>query len=100
MTDTNKLLQSIDDIHTTELGKERIRKNLSLNVPDVVRFCKNIILAPNCRIIRKGKNWYCEADGIIVTVNAHSKTVITAHRTGGSIPSPISLPYENDGFLK
>ncbi|MDE5910121.1 MAG: DUF3781 domain-containing protein [Lachnospiraceae bacterium] len=27
-----------------------------------------------------GKNWYCEVDGIKITVNAHSYTIITAYR--------------------
>ena len=31
-------------------------------------------------IIRKGKNWYVSIDDIIITVNAYSYTIITAHK--------------------
>ena len=31
------------------------------------------------KISRKGKNYYIEADGCIITVNASSYTIITAH---------------------
>ena len=32
-----------------------------------------------CTITRKGKNWYCELKNIIITINAYSYTIITAH---------------------
>ena len=38
------LLSNIDKIHTTEMGIDRIKKNLKLNTNDVVEFCKNKIL--------------------------------------------------------
>ena len=31
-------------------------------------------------ITRKGKNWYITVEGCIITVNAHSFTIITAHK--------------------
>ena len=34
------LLANIDKIHTTEMGIDRIKKNLKLNTNDVVGFCK------------------------------------------------------------
>ncbi len=40
MDDPKILLDSIDKIHTTELGTVRIRKNLNLETEDVVEFCK------------------------------------------------------------
>ena len=46
------LLSNIDKIHTTEMGIDRIKKNLKLNTDDVVEFCKNKILDKNCNIIR------------------------------------------------
>lgn len=73
------LLFNIDKIHTTLLGIDRIRKNLKLNDIDVVEYCKKKILADNCHIYNKGKNWYCEIDNIIITVNIYSYTIITAH---------------------
>ena len=41
------LLSSIYKIHTTEMGIDRIKKNLKLNTNDVVEFCKNKILDKN-----------------------------------------------------
>ena len=38
------------------------------------------ITAENAEITRKGKNWYVSVDGCIITVNAYSYTIITAHR--------------------
>ena len=73
------LLYSIDKIHTTEIGIDRIKKNLKLNTNDVVEFCKNKILDKNCNIYKQGKNWYCEIDNIKITINSYSYTIITAH---------------------
>lgn len=73
------LLFSIDKIHTTEMGIDRIKKNLKLNTNDVVEFCKNKILDKNCNIYKQGKNWYCEIDNIKITINSYSYTIITAH---------------------
>ena len=75
------LLENIDKIHTTEMGVERIRKNLDLSKEaNVVEFCKEKILDSVCKIYKQGKNWYCEIDGIKITVNSFSYTIITAHK--------------------
>ncbi len=73
------LLSSIYKIHTTEMGIDRIKKNLKLNTNDVVEFCKNKILDKNCNIYKQGKNWYCEIDNIKITINSYNYTIITAH---------------------
>ena len=73
------LLSSIYKIHTTEMGIDRIKKNLKLNTNDVVEFCKNKILDKNCNIYKQGKNWYCEIDNNKITINSYSYTIITAH---------------------
>ena len=73
------LLSSIYKIHTTEMGIDRIKKNLKLNTNDVVEFCKNKILDKNCNIYKQGKNWYCEIDNIKITINSYSYTIITAY---------------------
>lgn len=78
--DPSTLLNHISKIHTTELGAARIKKNLNLETADEVEYCKNLILHPDCKIFRQGKNWYCETKGIRITVNANSYTIITAHR--------------------
>ncbi|UYP00344.1 DUF3781 domain-containing protein [Oceanotoga sp. DSM 15011] len=74
------LLSNLDQLHTTNLGAERIRKNLRLDTDDVVDWCRGIIKAANANITRKGKNWYIAVNDCKITVNAHSYTVITAHR--------------------
>ena len=73
------LLSNIDRIHTTEMGINRIKKNLKLEDNDVVKYCKNKVLDKSCNIYKKGKNWYCEIDNIIITINSYSYTIITAH---------------------
>ena len=73
------LLSNIEKIHTTEMGIDRINKNLKLDTNDVVEFCKNKILDKNCNINKQGKNWYCEIDNIKITINSYSYTIITAH---------------------
>lgn len=73
------LLLNIDKIHTTEMGTDRIKKNLKLNINDVVEYCKNKVLDKNCNIYKQGKNWYCEIDNIKITINSYSYTIITAH---------------------
>lgn len=79
----NELLENIEKLHTTTMGVNRIRRNLELgdNVKDVVAFCRQKILAPTANISRQGKNWYVKIDGCIITVNAYSFTIITAHTT-------------------
>lgn len=74
------LLSNLDQLHTTDLGAERIRKNLRLDTDDVVDWCRGKIKAANANITRKGKNWYIAVNGYEITVNAHSYTIITAHR--------------------
>lgn len=74
------LHSNTDKLHTTELGAARIIKNLSLNTDDVVNWCKTKINLPDAVITRRGKNWYVEIDECVITVNAHSYTIITAHK--------------------
>ena len=77
----NELVENIEKLHTTPMGVDRIRRNLSLgdDVKDVVAFCRQKILAPTANISRQGKNWYVKIDGCVITVNAYSYTIITAH---------------------
>ena len=74
----NDLKENIDKLHTTSMGVDRIKKNLKIDT-DVVEFCKNKIIDEKCNMYKKGKNWYCEIDGIKITVNSFSYTIITAH---------------------
>ncbi len=73
------LLSNIDKVHTTEMGIDRIKRNLKLETNDVVEYCKNKVIDKNCKIYRQGKNWYCEIDNIKITINSYNYTIITAH---------------------
>lgn len=75
----NALLVNLERLHITKMGVDRIRKNCHLNMENVVDWCKSIILLPDANITQKGKNWYITAENYIITVNANSYTIITAH---------------------
>lgn len=71
-------MSNTDKVHTTETGIVGIKKNLKLTTDDVVGYCKNKIPDKNCNIRKRGKNFYCEIDTIMITVNSYSCTIITA----------------------
>ena len=77
--DKDILQEHIWLLHTTVLGENRIRKNLKTDAADVVAYCRDKVLDRDCRIYRRGKNWYCELENIKITINANSYTIITAH---------------------
>lgn len=80
----NELIKNLGRLHTTEMGINRIKKNLALACDDVVEWCTNQIkiAGADCdkNIFRKGKNWYVNIGSGIITVNAYSYTIITAHK--------------------
>ena len=76
----NELLTNLDKLHTTELGAMRIRRNLAFDTDDVVDWCKMKASSSKAVIKRNGKNWYVTIEGCVITINAHSFTIITAHR--------------------
>ena len=76
----NDLIENIGKVHTTEMGVGRIKKNLGLEDVDVVKWCRERILDNDARIERNGKNWYVMIDNCVITVNASSYTIITAHK--------------------
>jgi len=80
MNKGNELLNNLDKLHTTELGVVRIKRNLSLDTDNVVEWCKDKIKSSSAIITRNGKNWYVNVDNCIITVNAYSFTIITAHK--------------------
>lgn len=79
MHEKETLIQNINKIHTTEMGVGRISRNLDIN-GDVVEYCKKKILKDESVVERKGKNYYIHVDDCIITVNASSYTIITAHK--------------------
>lgn len=80
----NELMHNLEKIHTTELGIERIGRNLTLNAEDIIGWCKERIQSPKATSIKKGKNWYVREGGYCITINADSYTIITAHREKNS----------------
>lgn len=78
MGEKQVLINNIDKLHTTDMGIDRIKRNLKID-NDVVKYCKNKILDKNCTIYKQGKNWYCENDNVKITINLYSYTIITAH---------------------
>ena len=87
------LTRNIDKIHTTERGLERIKRNLDLKTDDVVNWCKKQIKQAD-EIIRKGKNWYVYAGNSVITVNAHSHTIITAHHRFADVSNVACIPQK------
>ena len=80
MQDKNILLSNLDKIHTTKMGVERIKRNLSLETEDIVLWCQSLIKNQESEIKKKRKNWYIRNKDIVLTVNASSYTIITVHK--------------------
>lgn len=76
----NDLLENIDKLHTTKMGVARIKRNLQIDPEDVVQGCRDRILGKGAEMERIGKNWYITVSRCKITVNAHSYTIITAHK--------------------
>lgn len=70
----------IDELHVTGLGAVRIQQNLQLNTNKILEWCKEQIKSPDAKVTEKGKNWYVEVDGNVITINRYSYTIITAHK--------------------
>ena len=79
MQDKDTLIENIEKVHTTEMGIGRISRNLGIS-GDVVEICKEKILKNESIVKREGKNYYIEIDDCIITVNASSFNIITAHK--------------------
>ncbi len=76
----NDLIENINKIHTTEMGAERIKRNLKIETSDIVKWCKMQLTDKNTTVERVGKNYYVTTDFCKITINAHSYTIITAHK--------------------
>ncbi|WP_458457059.1 DUF3781 domain-containing protein [Methanobrevibacter sp.] len=74
-----KLLENIEKIHTTEMGIVRIQKNLEIG-DEPVSYCISKLEQENSVVRKEGKNYYVDVDDCIITINASSFTVITAHK--------------------
>ena len=80
MKESCELLDNLDKVHTTVLGLERIKRNLSLENIDPIVYCIELIKDNNSFIYKKAKNWYCENDNIRITINGTTYSVITAYK--------------------
>jgi len=78
------LTANLDKLHTTDLGVLRISRNVNMPIDDVVLWCKEFVKKADI-IIGQGKNWYVYGKGIVVTINAQSYTIITAHPINAKI---------------
>ena len=81
---SESLKQNVDKIHTTPMGAERIMRNLKLQTDDVAAWCKDAVRNAEA-ITGQGKNWYVYGNGSVITINAHSFTVITAHKLNAKV---------------
>lgn len=79
---SDELIKNLDKLHSTPMGYDRIKKNIGLSGDDleIISQCKKMILNPQSKIERNGKNWYVQLDNVKLTVNAFSFTTITAHK--------------------
>lgn len=77
--DKSVIQDNILKIHTTDMGIDRIKKNLKLYDVDVLSFLKDKIISDNIYLSKKGKNFYLEIDDIIITINSYNYSIITAH---------------------
>lgn len=80
MNNQNYLLNNLHKLHTTALGVTRIKRNLSLETDNIVAWCVHQMQSNTAEIIRKGKNLYITVNNCLITINASSYTIITAHK--------------------
>ena len=73
------LIENIDKIHTTEMGVGRIQRNLGID-DEPVSYCISKLKKEDSKVKKEGKNYYVKVDGIIITINSSSFTIITAHK--------------------
>lgn len=90
----NKTLEiNINSIHTTQLGLQRISRNISIEVNDVEAWCKNAVKNADI-IFSMGKNNYVYSKGNVITLHKGSNSVITAHRINPTIREIKVSEYE------
>ena len=72
------LLAALPRLHTTPLGLTRLRHNLCLSEDtDPVAFCRDLLSREDCTVLHLGKNLYCRAENVLLTIHARSYTLIT-----------------------
>ena len=96
MNADDELLKNLDKLHTTELGVERIKRNLFLDTDDVVGWCKAKIDSVKAVITRSGKNWYVNIDNCIITDPA--STAVAGSRTACARWTPATTRLANQAL--
>lgn len=76
----DELIKNLDKLHTTDLGIIRVQRVIDLPSSQITRWAKSQIQDKNATIIRRGKNWYVQNKGYVITINATSYTIITVHK--------------------
>ena len=100
------LLAALPRLHTTPLGLTRLRHNLCLSEDtDPVAFCRDLLSREDCTVLHLGKNLYCRAENVLLTIHARSYTLITGRRCTvgdtpcvllGSVLSGRRVSYDSD----
>lgn len=89
----NHTIPNHEKLHTTQMGVERMRRSLNLQTDDVVAWWKEAVKHAGL-VIQKGKNCYVHSGGVVITINAHSHTVITAHKINAKVRELRKSDYE------
>lgn len=80
METDNELLNNLDQLHHAVTSSVTNDKFLFMRTAPSSVVCRTKISSDNAVITRKGKNWYAAVEDCIITVNAYSYTLITAHK--------------------
>ena len=89
----DNLIENLEKLHTTPLGARRIKNNLALETDDVARWCQEAVRQSDI-IIGQGKNYYVYRGGIVITINVHSYTIITAHKINAKVHVMQEMDYK------
>ena len=74
------LINNLEKLHITKLGRERVIDNLCLEYQsDVTSYVKNIILNEDIEVSKKGSNLIVKTYNYEITINSRTFTIITAH---------------------
>lgn len=77
----NELAELLSKLHTTELGAQRICRNLKIFPKDLIAWCKKEIGENFKEVQKHGKNYYIETEKAVFTVNGSAYTIITVHKS-------------------
>ncbi len=75
-----EILNNAEYIHATSMAALRINHNLKLDITNHVDWFIAIVKDEKNKIERKGRNYYITYNDAIITLNANSFTLLTAHR--------------------